>query len=76
MEKKLPIPVVNWLVSPGGTRRRIAKHTLTICELEMTMKDFARVPTGHQAIRLNWFEARLRRLCYCLAQKGDPEVNA
>lgn len=28
------------------------------------MKDFARVPTGNQATRLNWFEVRLRQLCY------------
>lgn len=40
------------------------------------MTDFARVPTGHQAIRLNWFEARLRQLCYLLAQKGNPEAKA
>ncbi|MTF10088.1 hypothetical protein FVB40_13675 [Raoultella ornithinolytica] len=25
VERKLPIPVVNWLVSPGGTRHCIAK---------------------------------------------------
>lgn len=33
------------------------------------MKDFARVPTRNQATRLNWFEVRLRQLCYLLAQK-------
>lgn len=40
------------------------------------MTDFARVPTVHQATRLNWFEARLRQLCYLLAQKGNPEAKA
>ncbi|ESN52744.1 TPA: hypothetical protein MG828_16260 [Klebsiella pneumoniae] len=40
------------------------------------MKDFARVPTGNQATRLNWFEVRLRQLCYLLAQKGNPEAEA
>ncbi len=40
------------------------------------MVDFARVATGRQAIRLSWFTARIRQLCYFLAQKGDPEANA
>ncbi len=40
------------------------------------MKDFARVPTGNQATHLNWFEVRLRQLCYLLAQKGNPGAEA
>lgn len=40
------------------------------------MVDFARVTTGHQAVRLHWVTARIRQLCYFLAQKGDPEVKA
>lgn len=67
--------VVNWLQPPGGTRRRAAKP-LPINKVEMTMTDFARVPTGHQATRLNWFEVRLRQLCYLLAQKGNHEAKA
>lgn len=38
------------------------------------MIDFAREPARQQAVRLNYFEARLRRLCYLLAQKGDPDA--
>lgn len=38
------------------------------------MKDFARVPARQQAVKLNYFEALLRRLCYLLAQKGDPDA--
>ncbi|MEQ4468508.1 hypothetical protein [Enterobacter asburiae] len=38
------------------------------------MKDFNRQPPRQQAIRLNWFEIKLRQLCYFLAQKGDPEL--
>lgn len=40
------------------------------------MVDFARVTTGNQAVRLHWITARIRQLCYFLAQKDDPEVNA
>ena len=40
------------------------------------MVDFARVTTGRQAVRLHWITARIRQLCYFLAQKGDPEVNS
>lgn len=29
-----------------------------------------------QAIRLNWFVARVRQFCYFLAQKGNPEIKA
>ncbi|SQC34262.1 Uncharacterised protein [Kluyvera cryocrescens] len=38
------------------------------------MIDFAREPARQQAVRLNYFEALLRRLCYLLAQKGDPDA--
>lgn len=68
--------VVNWLMSPGGTRRRIANPPHPRNELEMTMTDFARVPVGQQATRMNWFAARVRQLCYLLAQKGNPEAKA
>jgi hypothetical protein len=40
------------------------------------MKDFARVSTGIQAVRLNWFTALTRKFCYFLAQKGNPEIKA
>lgn len=40
------------------------------------MIDFKRKPARQQATRLNWFEARLRQLCYLLAQKGNPEAKA
>ncbi|SYA62063.1 Uncharacterised protein [Klebsiella pneumoniae] len=40
------------------------------------MDDFKRKPARQQAVRLNWITARIRQLCYFLAQKGDPEVNA
>jgi|GEM_PF-293077 len=36
--------------------------------------DLARQPAQQQAVRLNWFEAVLRRICYLLAQKGDPDA--
>lgn len=36
--------------------------------------DFARKPASQQAVRLNWFEAALRRVCYTLAQKGNPDA--
>lgn len=38
------------------------------------MIDFAREPARQQAVKLNYFEALLRRLCYMLAQKGDPDA--
>ncbi|MDW3566520.1 hypothetical protein [Enterobacter asburiae] len=38
------------------------------------MTDFNRQPSRQQAVRLNWFEIKLRKLCYLLAQKGNPEL--
>ncbi|MDR6399262.1 hypothetical protein J2807_000670 [Enterobacter ludwigii] len=38
------------------------------------MIDFARKPGRQQAVKLNLFEVILRRLCYLLAQKGNPDV--
>lgn len=38
------------------------------------MIDFARKPRRQQAVKLNLFEVILRRLCYLLAQKGNPDV--
>lgn len=38
------------------------------------MIDYARKPGRQQAVKLNLFEVILRRLCYLLAQKGDPNV--
>lgn len=38
------------------------------------MIDYARKPGRQQAVKLNLFEVILRRLCYLLAQKGDPDV--
>jgi len=43
---------------------------------EKTMKDFARVSVGIQAVKLNWVVARVRQFCYFLAQKGNPEIKA
>lgn len=42
---------------------------------ETTMIDFARKSVGRQAVRLNLAEALIRKLCYFLAQKGNPELN-
>lgn len=39
------------------------------------MIDFARKPVHCQAVRLNRLEVVLRRLCYTLAQKGDPTAD-
>ncbi len=36
------------------------------------MVDFARTPARQQAIRLSPLSAFIRRVCYMLAQKGDP----
>jgi len=36
------------------------------------MIDFARTPATTQAERLPIFWAIVRRICYTLAQKGDP----
>lgn len=38
------------------------------------MTDYARKPSRQQAVKLNFVELILRRLCYLLAQKGDPDV--
>lgn len=38
------------------------------------MIDFAREPAQQQAVKLNWIEVILRRFCYLLAQKGDPDA--
>lgn len=38
------------------------------------MIDFAREPARQQAVKLNYFEVLLRRLCYLLAQKGNPDA--
>ena len=38
------------------------------------MTDFNLQPSRQQAVRLNWFEIKLRQLCYLLAQKGNPEL--
>lgn len=38
------------------------------------MIDFARKPGRQQAVKLNLFEVILRRICYLLAQKGNPDV--
>ncbi|NCH27656.1 hypothetical protein EHI85_14845 [Cronobacter sakazakii] len=38
------------------------------------MTDFNRQPSRQQAVRLNWFEIKIRQLCYFLAQKGNPEL--
>lgn len=40
------------------------------------MIDFERRPAKQQAVKLNFIEVWIRRLCHLLAQKGDPEVNA
>lgn len=38
------------------------------------MTDYARKASRQQAVKLNYFEVILRRLCYLLAQKGNPDV--
>ena len=38
------------------------------------MIDFARRPPRQQAVKLNWVGVNVRRLCYLLAQKGNPDV--
>lgn len=39
------------------------------------MPDFARKPARCQAVRLPLFWAVVRRICYTLAQKGDPAAD-
>jgi hypothetical protein len=41
-------------------------------EGDISMNDFARKPARQQAVRLNPLSAFIRRVCYMLAQKGDP----
>lgn len=38
----------------------------------VSMNDFARKPARQQAVRLSPLSAFIRRVCYMLAQKGDP----
>jgi len=38
------------------------------------MIDFARKPARQQAVMLNYIEVLLRKFCYLLAQKGDPDA--
>ncbi|GCV57822.1 hypothetical protein HmCmsJML046_02313 [Escherichia coli] len=38
------------------------------------MIDYARKPSRQQAVKLNFAEVILRRICYLLAQKGNPDV--
>lgn len=38
------------------------------------MIDYARKPVRLQAVKLNWVEVILRRFCYLLAQKGNPDA--
>ncbi|WP_320722784.1 hypothetical protein [Enterobacter sp. 262D3] len=45
-----------------------------IRQTRVRMIDFARKPGRQQAVKLNFFEVILRRLCYLLAQKGNPDV--
>ncbi|MOA17535.1 hypothetical protein D3C78_1377990 [compost metagenome] len=41
---------------------------------EIKVTDYARKPSRQQAVKLNFIEVILRRLCYVLAQKGNPDV--
>lgn len=45
-----------------------------IRQTRVRMIDFARKPGRQQAVKLNFFEVIIRRLCYLLAQKGNPDV--
>lgn len=38
------------------------------------MTDFARKPVRQQAVKLNRVGVIIRRICYLLAQKGNPDV--
>ncbi|WP_007371409.1 hypothetical protein [Kosakonia radicincitans] len=40
------------------------------------MIDYARRKISCQAVRLNLAEVFIRKLCYFLAQKGNPEIKA
>ncbi|EPC4330630.1 hypothetical protein ACRZTK_001116 [Enterobacter asburiae] len=57
----------------------IARYILEVIAVNnfprgFSMTDFNRKPSRLQAVRLNWFEIKLRQLCYLLAQKGNPEL--
>ncbi len=39
------------------------------------MIDFARKPARRQAVLLPYFWTVVRRICYALAQKGDPSAS-
>ncbi|MDA8487441.1 hypothetical protein [Kluyvera sp. Awk 3] len=39
------------------------------------MIDLERKPARHQAVRLPIFWAIVRRICYVLAQKGNPAAD-
>ncbi|HAF1592248.1 TPA: hypothetical protein G8M43_004524 [Salmonella enterica] len=45
-----------------------------IRQTRVRMIDFARKPARQQAVPLNRIEVLIRRLCYLLAQKGDPDA--
>ncbi len=45
-----------------------------IRQTRVRMIDFARRPARQQAVPLNRIEVLIRRLCYLLAQKGDPDA--
>lgn len=38
------------------------------------MIDYARKPVRQQAVKLSCIGAFIRRICYLLAQKGNPDV--
>lgn len=57
----------------GSTEPEVEKDRHN--KLEITMIDFARKKAGCQAVRLNLFEVLVRKLCYLLAQKGNPELK-
>jgi hypothetical protein len=43
---------------------------------EITMIDFARKPVRLQAARLSVIDVLLRKRCYFLGLKGNPELDA
>ncbi|WP_411905169.1 hypothetical protein, partial [Salmonella enterica] len=45
-----------------------------IRQTRVRMIDFARRPARQQAVPLKRIEVLIRRLCYLLAQKGDPDA--
>ncbi|EBZ4738896.1 hypothetical protein EBJ99_20840, partial [Salmonella enterica subsp. enterica serovar Javiana] len=57
------------------TRRRFKTFRWpAIRQTRVRMIDFARKPARQQAVPLNRIEVLIRRLCYLLAQKGDPDA--